>query len=111
MFQNTKKMIGPRMLHTDLNTLDGGVFYRSAVRAVFFQSQCNAKDRSGYVRLGVEELKVSLQSSRLLFFCGVKSFDRGDHGIAPSTVLHTFIVPGTLEESRTKTYGPAIRFC
>ena len=102
---------GKRSHHTDLDALDSSIIDRCAVRAVLLQRQSNAEDGSTDIRLCVEELKVTLQSGRLLFFCCVESFDRGDHSIAEATVLHTLIVPGTLKERGTPADSNSVLFC
>jgi hypothetical protein len=102
---------GKRSHHTDLDALDSSIIDRCAVCAVLLQRKSNAKDRSADIRLCVEELKVALQSGRLLFFCCVESFDRGDHSVAVTAVLHTLIVPGTLQESGTEADRYSVLFC
>ena len=89
---------GERAHHADLDALDGDVVDGCAVCALLLKGERDADDGGGHIRVRVVELEVALERGGLILFVRIELLDRRDHREAPAAVLHTLVVPGTLEE-------------
>ena len=99
---------GERAHHTNLDALNGRVLNRSTIRALFLERQNDANDGSGDVGVSVVELEMALECRRLILLGGVQLLDGGNHCVAPTTVLHTLVVPGALKELVTPANRHAV---
>ena len=85
-------------LQNTTNTLVIALSDISTVSTFFFKGKSYTDDRSGNVWVSIKEFQVTFQSFFSFFARRVEFFQCWNERVSPTTILHTFVVPRTLEE-------------